>query len=118
MEWSKDGVSWTSVAKLAIPATPLQWDASLDGEIVPAAASRTLWLRVTSDTGLIALEFAGHLEAPPSAGDLSITHRWTEDGVPREFTAPPGQERYEILCGRNPQAHTIEMRAPASKRSG
>jgi hypothetical protein len=116
MEWSKDGVSWTSVAKLAIPATPLQWDASLDGEIVPTAASRTLWLRVTSETGLIALEFAGHLEAPPSAGDLRITHRWTEEGVPREFTAPPGQERYEIMCGENPQAHTIEMRVPVSKR--
>ncbi|MEI8243260.1 MAG: hypothetical protein WCI17_08345 [bacterium] len=118
MALSMDGVSWTNVARVAIPATPLQWDASLDGEIVPSAAAPALWLRVTSDTGIIALEFAGHLEAPPSTGDLRITHRWTEDGVPREFTAPPGQAGYEIMCGRNPQAHTIEMRAPASKRSG
>ncbi len=114
LAWSTDGVTWLPIGRLAIPATPLQWDASLDGECVPASACPVLWLRVTSETGLIALELAGHLEAPACPDDLQITHRWTEDGALREFTAPSGRTSYEFLCGRNPQAHTIEMRAPRS----
>lgn len=116
MAWSTNGVSWTPVARLTIPSTPLQWDASLDGDIVPMESQPSLWLRVTSDTGLIALEFAGHLEAPPSAGDLRITHRWMEDGVAHEFVAPRGQQTYEVSCGKNPKAHVIEMHAPQSTK--
>jgi hypothetical protein len=116
LAWSTNGADWTSIGKLAIPSTPLQWDASLDGECVPASACPVLWLQVTSETGLIALELTGHLEAPACPDDLQITHCWTEDGVPREFTAPPGRTSYEILCGSNPQAHTIELRAPRSVR--
>lgn len=116
MAWSRDGESWTHVTKLAISATPLQWDASLDGEMLPDAATRTLWLRVTSDTGLIALEFNGHLEAPPSSGDLHITHHWTENGVPCAFTAPSGQVKYEIRCEKQPQGHTIRMQMPSCKQ--
>jgi hypothetical protein len=113
LAWSKDGESWTTIAKQVISATPLQWDASLDGEFVPATPLQSLWLRITSDTGLIALEFAGHLEAPPSSGDMLITHHWTENGLPREFMVPRGQSEYEIICGTNPQAHTINMHVPS-----
>lgn len=116
LDWSTDGSNWTPLSRLAIPSTPLQWDASLDGNCVPAAACPTLWLRVTSETGLIALELAGHLEAPPCPDALQITHLWTEDDVPRKFTAPPGRASYELVCGKNPQAHTIELRAPRSVR--
>ena len=41
LEWSPDGAAWTPFARIAIPNTPFQWDASIDGELVPAHASQT-----------------------------------------------------------------------------
>jgi hypothetical protein len=116
LAWSTNGLDWTPIGRLAIPSTPLQWDASLDGELIPASPCPVLWLRINSETGLVALELAGHLEAPPCPDDLQITHLWAEDDGPRDFTVPPGRMSYELVCGKNPRAHTIELRAPRSVR--
>ena len=116
LEWSTDGASWTPFASLAIPNTPLQWDASIDGEIVPPEGIQTVWIRVTSETGVIALDLAGHLGEPPSSGELRITHRWKEGGAEHVFEAPSGKAVYEVPCGRDPEVHTIEMRVPSVAR--
>jgi hypothetical protein len=116
LEWSTDGAAWTRGAALAIPNTPLQWDAGLDAEVVLPQPAAAVWVRVTSDTGAIALECAGHLEEPPSPGELRITHRWREGTDARAFDAPRGCAVYEVPCGRDPRGHTIEMRVPSVPR--
>lgn len=116
MDWSADGAAWRRLAQLTIPNTPLQWDAGMDGEFVPPEAIKTVWIRVTSETGAIGLEVTGHIEEPPSAGELLVTHRWTEGGAERVFEAPRGSAAYDVPCGKNPVAHKIEMRVPSVSR--
>jgi hypothetical protein len=116
LEWSADGAAWKPLAQLAIPNTPHQWDASIDGEIVPAEPSAKLWLRATSETGITAFEFTGHIEQPALPGELRITHRWKEGDAERSFVAPRGATVYELLCGKDPEAHTIEMSVPSVTR--
>lgn len=110
LEWSRDGATWTPVADIAIPNTPLQWDASLDGDVHPRNALSEIWLRITSDTGLTALEFAGHLEEAASSAELHIVHRWIEADGQRNFTVPADHAPYVVTCGANPYEHSIEMR--------
>ena len=117
LEWSADGAAWTRCGEIAVPNTPLQWDGSLDGEAIPPQAAPSLWIRVTSETGLTALEFAGHLEEPPSPAELRITHRWLEGAAERSFEAPAGSAAYDIVCGPEPKQHTIEMRVPSLPRT-
>lgn len=116
LEWSPDGSTWKTMAAIDIPGTPLQWDASLDGEAHPTGPQRHLWLRVTSATGLIGLEFAGHLAEPASPAELRITHRWYEAGGERAYAVPSGDSTYAIPCGSEPRQHSIEMRAPSLPR--
>jgi len=116
LEWSADGVRWTQIATLDIPHTPLQWDASIDGDVVPSQALRAIWIRVTSETGVGACEFTGHLAHPEPLGTLQIVHRWNEGSVEREFTAPKDVTVYHITCGHDPRAHTIEMLVPSVPR--
>lgn len=116
LEWSTDGASWTLGAQAAIPNTPLQWDGSLDAETVPPSPTGTLWVRVSSETGVIALDLAGHLEEPSSPAALRIVHRWTEGDAARSFEAPVGAGAYEVVCGPNPSRHTIAMTVPSLPR--
>lgn len=113
LEWSGDGAAWTTGAAIAIPNTRLQWDGSMDAETVPAEPVRTLWVRVTSETGVIAIEFTGHMDKPPLPSELRIVHRWMEGAEERVFEAPAGQAVYDVVCGPAPERHTIEMRAPS-----
>ena len=94
----------------------MQWDASMDGELVPPEAVRTVWVRVTSDTGANACDFGGHLEEAPLPGELRVTHRWKEGAAEHVFEAPRATAVYEVPCGANPERHTIEMRVPSVAR--
>lgn len=114
LEWSVDGAAWSRGAEIAIPNTPLQWDGSMDAETVFPKAARSVWIRVTSATGVIALEFAGHIEEQPLPAALRIVHRWREGDAGRAFEAPAGKSVYEIICGPAPALHTIEMTAPSA----
>jgi len=116
LEWSADGAAWKDVATIAIPNTPLQWDASLDGEVRPPEAAGQLWLRVSSDTALTALDFAGHLAEAASPATLRIVHRWREAAGEREFAVPAGNAPYAVTCGADPRGHSIEMRVPSLPR--
>ncbi len=116
LEWSSDGASWQPVSGITIPNTPLQWDASLDGEARPATATSQLWLRVTSDTGLTALDFAGHLAEPASPATLRIVHRWRDAAGDRAYAVPPGKTAYTVTCGPGPGLHSIEMSVPSVPR--
>jgi len=113
LEWSADGIRWTQCAALAIPHTSLQWDASIDGDIVPPQPARALWLRVTSDTGIGACEFTGHLAHHQPLGRLQIIHRWREGQQQREFIVPQDANEYHVTCGSDPRDHAIEMRVPS-----
>jgi len=115
LEWSVDGTTWQPGADIAIPNTPLQWDGSIDAETVLAEATSAIWIRVTSATGVMALEFAGHLAAPALPGELRIVHRWREGAAERVFEAPAGQHVYDVVCGPDPTRHTIEMAAPPAR---
>jgi hypothetical protein len=114
LEWSADGEHWAPFAGLRVPHTHLQWDGSLDGEVLASEAVRSVWLRVTSETALSGCEFHGHLDhgAPPSR-PLEITHRWREGDRARVFSPPVGATSYILACGRAPRAHAIEMCAPS-----
>ena len=111
LEWSADGKMWKPVSKIQVTSTRVQWDCSLDGEVMTDAATE-VFLRVTTNTGVSALEFNGHINAPHQNGDsaLTVTHRWEEDGGARSFEALRGAMKYTVVCGRNPRQHTIEMR--------
>lgn len=116
LEWSLDGQTWHPLATIAIPNTPLQWDGSIDGQVRPPAPAQRLWLRVSSDTGMTALQFTGHIAEPAIPGKLDIVHRWREAGVEREFIAPGGADEYTLTCGADPCDHSIEMRMPSVPR--
>lgn len=116
LEWSPDGVTWADVASMTIPGTPLQWDASLDGQVRPAEAVAEAWLRVTSGTGLTAFEFAGHLAEPSSPATLRIVHRWRDAAGEQRFASPAGADSYSVTCGPAPHGHSIEMSAASVPR--
>ncbi len=118
LEWSLDGQNWAPTAGLRIPNTPLQWDSSIDAELLLAPQSAaTVWLRLTSDTAIGGFQIHGHLEGEASSSTaLEIVHRWTENGETRTFKAPARARAYSIQCGADPAGHTIEMSMPSLKR--
>lgn len=118
LEWSADGQVWLPLAGQHLTRSDFQWDLHLEGEVLLAPnVTAPVWLRLTSDTAIGGLEFYGHLEAgyAPSPA-LQITHRWMEDGAPKQFRAPAGCGTYEIACGRNPTGHTLEMSLPSKRQ--
>ncbi len=117
IEWSVDGKNWTPLADRRICNTPAGWDCSLDGEVLTPDGAATIWLRVTSDTGISAVEFYGHLQVPAAAElPLEITHMWKEGGAVREFRVPAGQTSYTVTCGEKPYAHAIRMGMASVKK--
>lgn len=117
LEWSADGKVWLPFAGQHLAGSDLQWDLPLDGEVLLAPDNAApVWLRLTSDTAIVGLEFYGHLEAGKAQSSvLQITHRWTEEGKSKQFRAPPGLSAYEFTCGANPTGHTIEMSLPSKR---
>ncbi len=120
LEWSLDGQKWAPFAAQGIGNSDVQWDVSLDGEVLLAPDSAAcVWLRLTSDTAIARLEFYGHLDlGDANSSALRITHRWTEESQTRQFVAPSGCSIYELTCGRNPSGHTIEMSLPSKVVAG
>lgn len=116
LAWSSDGATWHDGASIAIPSTPLQWDASLDGEFRPSGTAARLWLRVTSGTAVTALDFAGHLAEPASPATLRIVHRWLDADGEHTLVAPAEATAYSVVCGADPRRHSIEMHAPSVPR--
>ncbi|HYF52261.1 MAG TPA: hypothetical protein VEJ63_22830 [Planctomycetota bacterium] len=113
LEWSPDGETWWPLGAIALPNTPLQWDASVDGSAVWTVPLSEVHLRVTSDTAVTGLEFYGHLDIPnPHSGEIQVVHRWTEKGASKEFTASLGATDYVVVCGAEPADHSIELRVP------
>jgi hypothetical protein len=123
LAWSRDGETWQDEKELAIPHTEVQWDASLDGIFRPEGTVAHLWLRVTSETGIAALEFTGHISEPAAhsaantrPAHLSIAHHWTDaDGEHTEM-APDGATTYSIVCGADPRHQRLTMHVPSVLR--
>lgn len=114
LEWSADGEEWHSLAEREIPNTELQWDCSLDGEVVLPEHTGSLWIRVTSDTPICGFEFHGHVTEPINGdGTLEIVHEWEQDDGPQCFVPSVGAKAYALTCGSSPRGHTITMRVPS-----
>ena len=93
----------------------MQWDSSLDGEVVFEPHSESVWIRVVSGTAISGLEFHGHVvEQIDCRGSLKIVHSWQDDDGAHESTSP-GKTSYAVTCGPNPHSHTIEMRVPSGQ---
>lgn len=114
-EWSVDGKNWTPLAERQMTNTDLQWDCSLEGEVLTPDGAPTIWLRITSETAVCNVECYGHLQvADVAEAPLEITHSWKESGQIREFKVPAGQTDYTITCGQEPRDHAIKMSRPGA----
>ena len=123
LEWSLDGIKWRLISALTIPQTRMQWDGSVDGEVVCLEPSERVYIRACSETALSTFEFYGHLDISHAhSGALRVRHHWVEDAAATtavsstgnkerrcEFAAPSSAREYQVLCGRNPRDHSFEM---------
>lgn len=109
-EWSVDGRNWMPLSERAITDSDVQWDCSLDGEVLTPKGAESIWLRITSETAICNVEFYGHLLVEDKADSpLEITHLWKEAGQVREYRPAAGATNYTIPCGEKPYAHAIRM---------
>lgn len=110
LEWSDDGSTWHPLGEHAISNTDRQWECSLDGEFRCERPARAIWIRVTSETAISAVELHGHVFQPGHAdANLKIVHRWIDDTGEQCVEAPAGETTYTLNCGPNPRDHSIEM---------
>ena len=116
LEWSDDGKAWQLLGPRSISNTDRQWACSHDGEFICDRPTQTVWVRVTSETAITALELHGHiLEPSRTASNLHIVHRWVDDTGEQCFDVAAGQETYTVNCGPNPRDHSIEMAMPSTR---
>jgi len=114
LEWSPDGQEWQLLTERAIANTDAQWDMTIDGEFRVEQGAETVWIRLTSDTGICGVEFYGHLcEQKRDSHPLEITHSWKQGDGEGRFNAPAGATTYTIECGKAAHSHTIEMHVPS-----
>jgi hypothetical protein len=114
LAWSTDGTAWQEAASCELSCTAQQWDTSVSGDVRCKGGSRSLWLRLTSDTAITGVEFYGHLaKAADRRDSLRITHVWREGNTEKRCDAPPGARHYDVACGADPREHTIILSVPS-----
>ena len=118
LEWSADGKTWKSLEKAGISSTHLQWDQSLTGEIHDKKNTSSVWVRITSETPVTGVEFRGHVAVEAAtAVALRVSHTWREGAELRRFDVPANAAKYDLVCGADPQDHTIAMSVPSRWRA-
>jgi hypothetical protein len=114
LEWSADGKDWALFFEGEVSNSRQKWDAAVNGEATFPNPLDELWLRITSETPVTAVETVGHILEPDTVdAALEVVHSWTEGAGRRTFRAPRGETEYVICCGPDPSGHTIEMSVPS-----
>ncbi|MBX3449447.1 MAG: hypothetical protein KF777_07810 [Planctomycetaceae bacterium] len=75
--------------------------------------AESIFLRFRGAPGLATLRTTARCKPPTATppSPITITHRWTENGEPREFTATFNEaSEYTIEAGENPSNQSIELR--------
>ena len=107
LAWSTDLKQWNLIKRSHISATHLQWDMSVEGDVLLDSTHQKIYLRVVSDTAITGIEFYGHLDASDmTSSQYTVEHQWLENGEPRSFICADLQP-YTVHCDEQPSEHHI-----------
>jgi hypothetical protein len=109
---------FTEIYRADLPADQSHWHYNADVEVKLPAPSRTVFIRYTGDPAVNNLRIYAHCveERPPPATPITITHAWSEKGVPRTFmVSMEGPGSYDVEAGDDPEDDWIEMAIPSSR---
>jgi hypothetical protein len=104
---STDGENWQLIKQSTLSATHLQWDMSLEGDVLLRSSEERVYLRIQSDSAITGLEFYGHLDASDLPNELIvIEHAWQEGQkvCKKRFV---GVNEYTLECESAPSHHSI-----------
>ena len=104
--------NFRTVYRDPIPADQGHWHYNVDREVKLTTPARELFVRYVGDPALNNVRIYAHCleDRPPTALPISVTHVWTENGVPRSRQVEVLKDgEYQIEAGSNAVDESIAM---------
>lgn len=99
------------------PTPQSHWHYNVDREIKLKQPADAVYVSYDANPALNSYRLIAHCqdETPSNPTPLKVTHAWTEDGQPREYsqTIDATSERYQVTAGQNPVNVSIELAVPS-----
>lgn len=116
---AEDAEKFQEIYRAEVPADTEHWHYNAHREVRLAQPARQIYVRYVGDPGLNNFHVYAHCldDARPSAGPVSITYTWRDNGGLKTHTAKlDGPGTFEITAGEHPVCESVDMAVPSVRR--